>query len=73
MNFLYLYGSSSGQWINTSKGHSSFSDASIIFNRRVKNILTCNRGSIPFELSRVFIFIGTPKTCFLQPFPNKIN
>ena len=72
MKFLHSYDLASDQWINTSKSHFFTVDASPIFLSKIKNVLGCNRGNIPFNDLGVPIFVGFSKARFLQPLVDKV-
>ena len=71
MMFLHSYGISSGQYINSAKSNFFSVDDLVSFVRKVKFILKCSYGIIPFIYLGVPIFLGAPKTLFLQPLTNK--
>jgi len=73
MKFLHSYHLASGQWINTSKSHFFTADTSPSFLSKIKDVLGCNRGNIPFNYLRVPIFVGSRKARFLQPLVDKVR
>jgi len=73
MKFLHSYGLDSCQWINTSKSHFFTANAFLSFLSKIKYVLGCSRGNIPFNYLGVPIFVGSPKVRFLQPLVNKVR
>jgi len=73
MKFLHSYDLASGQWINTSKSHCFIVNASSSFLSKIKDVLGCSKGNIPFNYLGVPIFVGSPKAKFLQPLADKVR
>jgi len=73
MKFFHSYELASGQWINNSKSHFFIVDASPSFLYKIKHVLGCSKGNIPFNYLGVPIFVGSLKARFLQPLADKVR
>jgi len=71
--FLKTYGDFSGQYVNNSKSSFFTMDNSARFVTKIQYILSCSHGCLPFNYLGVPIFVGAPKSHFLQPLTNKVK
>ena len=71
--FLKTYGNFSGQYVNNSKSNFFTMDNSARFVTKIQCILSCRHGCLPFNYLRVSIFVGAPKSRFLQPLADKVK
>jgi len=59
--FSHANSSIFGQWMNASK-HFFFLVDNSAFNGRIKSVIGCNRGYVPFKYLNVPIFVGVSKS-----------
>jgi len=71
--FIKTYGDFSGQYVNNSKSSFFPMDNSARFVTKIQRILSCIHGCFPFNYLRVHIYIGAPKSHFLQTLADKVK
>jgi len=71
--FLKTYGDFSDQYVNNSKSSFFTMDNSTKFVTKIQRILSCSHGCLPFNYLEVSIFVGAPKSRFLQPLADKVK
>jgi len=67
MKFLHSYG------LTLHKSHFFIVNASPNFLSKIKDVLGCSKGNIPFNYLGVPIFVGSLKVRFLQPLMDKVR
>ena len=59
--FLKIYGDFSGQYVNNSKTNFFTMDNFARFVTKIRPLLSCSHGCLPFTYLGVSIFVGAPK------------
>jgi len=71
--FLNTYGDFSSQYVNNSESSFFTIDNSATFVTKIQRILSCSHGCLSFNYLGVSIFVGAPKSHFLQPLADKVK
>jgi len=71
--FLKTYGDFPGQYVNNYKSSFFTMDNSARFVTKIQRIISCSHGCFPFNYLGVPIFVGAPKSRFLQPLADKVK
>jgi len=71
--FLKTYGYFFGQYVNNFKSSFFTMDNFARFVTKIRCILSCSHGCLPFNYLGVPIFVGASKCQFLQPLVDKVK